>query len=183
MRRVATDAEEAGRSLAVDRTDREPQLIDRPATVTSPPAAACPGLMVSGDLASKRSSSRMGTQLHRAGGHTRGLQLGPDRLSDSAFAFLKAPAVGQRVHKQQSASAGLALALKQLKDIGPKGSVYAELEEACDAFQDKWGYGIGLIADATGGVTEGLSESRKVYETLEDQIAEAFQVSRKAGNK
>lgn len=74
-------------------------------------------------------------------------------------------------------------AMKQLKDIGPKGSGYAELEEACDAFQDKWGYGIGLIADATGGVTEGLSESRKVYETLEDQIAEAFQVSGKAGNK
>ncbi|MCL8016814.1 hypothetical protein [Streptomyces sp. AS02] len=68
-------------------------------------------------------------------------------------------------------------AMKQLKDIGPKGSGYAELEEACDDFQDKWGYGIGLIADATGGVTEGLAESRKVYEALEDQIAESFKAS------
>jgi hypothetical protein len=71
-------------------------------------------------------------------------------------------------------------AMKQLKDIGPKGSGYAELEAACDAFQDKWGYGIGLIADATGGVTKGLSESRKIYEALEDQIAEAFKASGKA---
>jgi hypothetical protein len=74
-------------------------------------------------------------------------------------------------------------AMKQLKDIGPKGSGYAELEKACDDFQDKWGYGIGLIADATGGVTEGLSESRKIYEALEDQIAEAFKGAGKADAK
>jgi hypothetical protein len=71
-------------------------------------------------------------------------------------------------------------AMKQLKGIGPKGSGYAELEQACDDFQDKWGYGIGLIADATGGITEGLSESRKIYEALEDQIAESFKASGKA---
>ncbi|MFK4103438.1 hypothetical protein ACI2L1_25845 [Streptomyces sp. NPDC019531] len=74
-------------------------------------------------------------------------------------------------------------AMKQLKDIGPKGSGYAELEAACDEFQDKWGYGIGLIADATSSVTKGLSESRKVYETLEDQIAEAFKTPGKADGK
>lgn len=33
-------------------------MIDRPATATSPSAAACPDLMVSGDLASKRSLER-----------------------------------------------------------------------------------------------------------------------------
>jgi hypothetical protein len=74
-------------------------------------------------------------------------------------------------------------AMKQLKNIGPQGSGYADLEEACDEFQNKWGYGIGLIADATGGVTEGLSETRKVYESLEDQIAEAFKASGKADGK
>ncbi|MET9457067.1 hypothetical protein ABZY05_18560 [Streptomyces canus] len=73
--------------------------------------------------------------------------------------------------------------MKQLKNIGPQGSGYAELEEACDEFQNKWGYGIGLIADATGGVTEGLSETRKVYESLEEQIAEAFKASAKADGK
>ncbi|MEU6353457.1 hypothetical protein ABZ896_29725 [Streptomyces sp. NPDC047072] len=74
-------------------------------------------------------------------------------------------------------------AMKQLKDIGPKGSGYADLEAACDEFQDRWGYGIGLIADATSGVTDGLSESRKVYETLEEQIAQAFTPSGKADGK
>ncbi|MEU0212703.1 hypothetical protein ACFYR1_31575 [Streptomyces canus] len=74
-------------------------------------------------------------------------------------------------------------AMKQLKDIGPKGAGYDELEQACDDFQDKWGYGIGLIADATGGITEGLSETRKIYETLEDQITKSFQASGKADGK
>lgn len=73
-------------------------------------------------------------------------------------------------------------AMKQLKDIGTQGSGRAELEQACEDFQDKWGYGIGLIADATGGVTEGLSETRKVYETLENQIVEAFKVPAKASS-
>ncbi|MFG2467341.1 hypothetical protein ACGFXB_18045 [Streptomyces canus] len=73
-------------------------------------------------------------------------------------------------------------AMNQLKDIGPQGSGHAELEQACEGFQDKWGYGIGLIADATGGVTEGLSETRKVYETLENQIVEAFKVPGKASS-
>ncbi|MET8077482.1 hypothetical protein [Streptomyces sp. NPDC005303] len=50
-------------------------------------------------------------------------------------------------------------------------------------FQEKWGYGIGLIADATGGVTEGLSESRKIYQALEDQIADAFKGAGKADAK
>ncbi|MFF7067443.1 hypothetical protein [Streptomyces pseudovenezuelae] len=74
-------------------------------------------------------------------------------------------------------------AMKQLKEIGPKGSGHAELEQACDEFQKKWGYGIGLIADATGGVTEGLSESRKIYQALEDQIADAFKGAGKADAK
>ncbi|MGC0399908.1 hypothetical protein RKD27_002552 [Streptomyces sp. SAI-126] len=74
-------------------------------------------------------------------------------------------------------------AMKQLKDIGPKGSGYGELEQACDAFQEKWGYGIGLIADAAGGITEGLTETRKIYGALEDQIAESFKASGKAEGK
>ena len=74
-------------------------------------------------------------------------------------------------------------AMKQLQDLGPEGAGSAELEQACDEFQDKWGYGIGLIADATGGITTGLSESRKIYEVLEDQIAGSFKASEKAGSK
>ncbi|MEU6347115.1 hypothetical protein ABZ883_39955 [Streptomyces sp. NPDC046977] len=72
-------------------------------------------------------------------------------------------------------------AMKVLKDIGPKGSGFADLEAACDEFQDAWGYGIGLIADATGGVTKGLADTRKVYETLEQQVADSFKPSGKGG--
>lgn len=67
-------------------------------------------------------------------------------------------------------------AMRALKDIGPKGAGLAELEKACDDFQESWGYGIGLIADATGGVTDGLGETKKIYETIEEKIAEGFKV-------
>lgn len=73
-------------------------------------------------------------------------------------------------------------AMKQLKDIGPQGAGLAELEKACGDFQDAWGYGIGLIADATGGISEGLTATHKVYATLEQQIADSFQASGKTGN-
>ncbi|MEU0069609.1 hypothetical protein ABZ027_08705 [Streptomyces sp. NPDC006332] len=70
---------------------------------------------------------------------------------------------------------GMRSAMRQLKDIGPKGSGSDELEEACDDFQDKWGHGIKLIADATGGVTEKAAQSGRLYQHLEDQVAAAAQ--------
>jgi hypothetical protein len=90
-------------------------------------------------------------------------------------------ALSQLITQLSEVADGMRSAMRQLKDIGPKGSGFDELEEACDDFQDKWGYGIGLIADATGGVTKGLTESRKIYMHLEDQIAESFKSSGKAG--
>lgn len=62
-------------------------------------------------------------------------------------------------------------AMRKLEDIGPKGAGSSELEEACDDFQEKWGYGIELIADATGGITEKVGQSGRVYQRLEDEAA------------
>ncbi|WP_329121641.1 hypothetical protein [Streptomyces sp. NBC_01465] len=70
-------------------------------------------------------------------------------------------------------------AMKLLKDFGPKGSGFGELDKACDDFQDSWGYGIGKIADATGGITDGLAETHKIYSALEEQVAANF----KGGSK
>lgn len=72
-------------------------------------------------------------------------------------------------------------AMKLLKDIGPKGSGYEDLENACDDFQESWSYGIGQIADATSGITEGLTETRKVYQALEERTAEVFKAGQKGG--
>ncbi|WP_406123553.1 hypothetical protein OHQ89_15460 [Streptomyces canus] len=101
----------------------------------------------------------------------------------AGYSKVELEALAQLITQLGECANDMRSAMTQLKDIGPKGSGYAELEQACDDFQDKWGYGIGLIADATGGITEGLSESRKVYQTLEDQIVEAFQASGKADGK
>lgn len=66
---------------------------------------------------------------------------------------------------------GMRSAMRQLKDIGPKGSGSDEVEDACDDFQDKWGYGIKLIAEATGGITEKVAQSGRLYQHLEDQVS------------
>ncbi|MFF3329439.1 hypothetical protein ACFYWX_07705 [Streptomyces sp. NPDC002888] len=66
-------------------------------------------------------------------------------------------------------------AMRQLKDIGPKGAGSGELEEACDDFQEKWGYGIELIADATGGITEKVAQSGRVYQGLEEEVTALVQ--------
>ncbi|MEU6395099.1 hypothetical protein [Streptomyces sp. NPDC046939] len=65
---------------------------------------------------------------------------------------------------------GMRTAMHELKDIGPKGSGHDGLEEACDHFQDKWGYGIKLIAEATGGVTEKVAKAGKEFQHVEDLV-------------
>ncbi|MFE2264247.1 hypothetical protein [Streptomyces griseosporeus] len=78
---------------------------------------------------------------------------------------------------------GMKSAMRKLKDIGPKGSGSDELENACDDFQDKWGYGIKLIAEATGGLTEKVAESGRLFQHLEDKVrAQAAGVKVPAGD-
>ncbi|MEU6239558.1 hypothetical protein [Streptomyces sp. NPDC047024] len=62
-------------------------------------------------------------------------------------------------------------AMRQLEDIGPRGAGSTELEDACDDFQDKWGHGIKLIAEATGGVAEKVAQSGRLFQHLEDEVA------------
>ncbi|MGW0708765.1 hypothetical protein ACWD4G_22940 [Streptomyces sp. NPDC002643] len=66
---------------------------------------------------------------------------------------------------------GMRSAMRRMKDIGPKGAGSADLEEACDDFQEKWGHGIKLIADATGGIAEKVALSGRLYQGLEDQVS------------
>lgn len=95
----------------------------------------------------------------------------------SGYYKVELEALGRLIAQLGECADGMRSAGRQLKNIGPEGSGHAELEKACADFQDKWGYGIDLIADATGGVTEGLTESRKVYQTLEDHVRAAFTAS------
>ncbi|WP_328506281.1 hypothetical protein [Streptomyces sp. NBC_00391] len=66
---------------------------------------------------------------------------------------------------------GMRSAMRKMEDIGPKGAGSADLEEACDDFQEKWGHGIKLIADATGGIAEKVALSGRLSQGLEDQVA------------
>jgi hypothetical protein len=92
-------------------------------------------------------------------------------------------ALTQLTKELSSCADDMRAAMKLLKDIGPKGSGYDELEEACNDFQESWSYGIGKIADATSGVTEGLSQTCKVYAAMEDEVSASFQAQGKAGGR
>lgn len=66
---------------------------------------------------------------------------------------------------------GMRSAMRKMKDIGPKGAGSADLEQACDDFQEKWDHGIGLIADATSGIAEKVAQSGRLFQGLEDEIS------------
>ncbi|MFI5757332.1 hypothetical protein [Streptomyces sp. NPDC051569] len=86
-------------------------------------------------------------------------------------------ALGRLTEQLGNCADDMRAAMKLLKDFDPKGSGFNELDKACDDFQESWGYGIGRIADATGGVTEGLIQTQKIYSALEEQIAEGFKMA------
>lgn len=65
---------------------------------------------------------------------------------------------------------GMRSAMRKMEAIGPKGTGSADLEEACDDFQDKWGHGIKLIADTTGGIAEKVALSGRLFQGLEDEV-------------
>jgi hypothetical protein len=92
-------------------------------------------------------------------------------------------ALTQLTKELSSCAADMRSAMRILKDIGPEGSGYGDLEDACNDFQNAWSYGIGKIADATGGITDGLSQTCKAYELMEDQVSASFQAPGKAGGK
>ena len=71
--------------------------------------------------------------------------------------------------KDSMDSANNALKDASARDLGTSG-----LDGAGGDFQDKWGYGIGQIADLSGKMTTGLSDTQKTYQNAEDSISKLF---------
>ncbi|MGW1909746.1 hypothetical protein ACWCQS_02975 [Streptomyces sp. NPDC002076] len=88
----------------------------------------------------------------------------------TGYCTVEFEALSRLVQELSECAGAMRSAMKQLKDIGPAGAGSKELEEACDEFQDKWGYGIKQIAKATGGITEKVAESGRLYQGLEDEV-------------
>ncbi|MGH3633977.1 MAG: hypothetical protein ACRDTS_07775 [Mycobacterium sp.] len=61
-----------------------------------------------------------------------------------------------------------------LGDAAPQDLGSAGLDGAGKGFTDKWGYGIGKIADLAGKMTGGLQDTLKTYQQTEDNISKLF---------
>ncbi|CAM4202931.1 hypothetical protein KIPE111705_44915 [Kibdelosporangium persicum] len=48
------------------------------------------------------------------------------------------------------------------------------VDQAGNAFQDRWEYGIGKLAECAGKMVEGLGATRKQYQQAEQAISEYF---------
>ncbi|MCE7007987.1 hypothetical protein LWC34_34970 [Kibdelosporangium philippinense] len=62
------------------------------------------------------------------------------------------------------------------------------IDQAGNAFQDRWEYGIGKLAECTGKMVDGLDATRKQYQQADQATAEYFpgaqgdtQISRRMG--
>ncbi|MGJ5890532.1 hypothetical protein DF268_31840 [Streptomyces sp. V2] len=79
-------------------------------------------------------------------------------------------ALGKLVADLAGCAQSMRSTMRQLEDIGPSGTGSAELESACDHFQEKWGHGIKQIADATDTVTERVAQAGRLYQGTEDEV-------------
>lgn len=57
----------------------------------------------------------------------------------------------------------------------------AELDEACDEFQERWRYGSEQIGERIGRLTEGLRENTDNYREVETSLEESFKRAAAAG--
>ncbi|MEU9050527.1 hypothetical protein AB0D37_08985 [Streptomyces sp. NPDC048384] len=57
----------------------------------------------------------------------------------------------------------------------------AELDEACDTFQERWKYGNEQIRERIGKLTEGLQKNTDNYREVETSLEESFKRAAAAG--
>ncbi|MGH3621901.1 MAG: hypothetical protein ACRDQ5_08935 [Sciscionella sp.] len=63
---------------------------------------------------------------------------------------------------------------RSLKDSAPHDLGSADIDSAGAAFQDRWEYGIGKVAEFTGVMVESLTAVKKTYAEMEHKAAELF---------
>lgn len=77
-------------------------------------------------------------------------------------------AFGQLVDTVEHASDALKQASGALKNVSAQDLGTHSLDSAAARFQDRWGYGIAKIADASATMADGLKEARTTYAKAEE---------------
>ncbi|MYW69526.1 hypothetical protein GTY65_36490 [Streptomyces sp. SID8379] len=82
--------------------------------------------------------------------------------------------LGQFLKVLQSATEDLDRARTALNRIGGNSLGTDELDDACDDFQDSWGYGAKKIREGIEAVSEGVKANKQAYEAVEEAVAASF---------
>lgn len=77
-------------------------------------------------------------------------------------------AFGQLIETVGHAADALKQSSGALKNVSAQDLGTHSLDSAAARFQDRWGYGIAKIAEASATMVDGLKETRKTYAKAED---------------
>ncbi|GAA1966876.1 hypothetical protein [Amycolatopsis minnesotensis] len=66
---------------------------------------------------------------------------------------------------------------KALGDSSPVDMGSREIDTAGSDFQDRWEYGIGKIAEFSGSMVEALNAAKKLYQEMDDNVADMLRKS------
>ena len=69
---------------------------------------------------------------------------------------------------------GISSANDKLKDASPNELGSHAIDQAGRAFQDRWEHGTEKIAEATEGMVQGLQQTQRDYQRIEDEISGLF---------
>jgi hypothetical protein len=96
--------------------------------------------------------------------------------------------MGRLIDQLDRAEERMNRANDNLRDSSAKDMGSFLIDQAGNAFQDRWEYGIGKLAECAGKMVEGLDATRKQYQQADQATAEYFpagegdsQISRRMG--
>lgn len=82
--------------------------------------------------------------------------------------------LGELIKTLSEAADRMRVANSRLKAASAADLGSDELDRAAAAFQARWEYGIGKISDASGQMADSLRETKKLYEEVDQAVAELF---------
>src|SRR4051794_38968813 len=82
--------------------------------------------------------------------------------------------MGSLIKTMEQAKERMTNANNALKNSTPSDMGSRDIDSAGGAFQDRWEFGIGKIAEFSGTVAEGLTKAKEVYADMEAKVTESF---------
>ncbi len=82
--------------------------------------------------------------------------------------------LGEFVRSLQQSIKDLNEARKALSHVRADQIGTAQLDEACDTFQEKWKFGSEQLSEMIGAISEGVKANKLSYEELEKNLEKAL---------